>query len=268
MDDFSSRDFGSFLEALLKIHFPTKGKINRADFSRRAGFRSRSYLSELLKGKKGLSREALTAIQKQLRVPREHKRLLRLLAYRTNPRLAPKPFTIADLENEILKLRKHIRKTTSVKPGTPNTDVLQPEVFQVYAALGTEERGKSFYDMQQATRLSGESLKKILAVLEKNGAAESLEGHYRPVTHTVDFLNIKEKQQFSHLIGRVCADISRERLRLVTDDSNYLFYTALSIRSSRVRALKERLREVIFEVLDEYQDDEGDRVEQLFVALY
>ena len=49
---------------------------------------------------------------------------------------------------------------------------------------------------------------------------------------------------------------------------NLNLYSAFSIRRDQMPKLKKALQKAVFDVLDEYQDDNGDCVEQIFLSSF
>ncbi len=105
--------FRAFLAKVLNYRYAHKGKINYADFSRRAGFHSRSYLPEIISGKKGLSHDSLWKITNTLKLPQKYAKLFELLAQRDNSLLRPWGTNEKALNLKINALKKEIRNINS-----------------------------------------------------------------------------------------------------------------------------------------------------------
>jgi hypothetical protein len=262
--------FREFLRLALLRRYEEQGKINFADFSRRAGFASRSYLTELLGYKKGLSRDGLMKLKSAMGLPRGYLRLFELLVYLEQPELATKSFAGRDLAEEIRQQRRRIREEAvrETKVRDSSRLVRKPAVFRVFAALGTPETGATMQEIERKTRLPGGVIDQSLALLRSEGAVEFADSRFYPRATQFDFLDLKNPQNLSELVSQVTQEIRREAPAIVERENDLVFYSALSIPTSRLAAFKAKMRETILENLDLFQNDEGEEVVQVFVSTY
>lgn len=265
----ASESFRDCLNLSLKLHYFNRGKkVNLSDFSRKADFSARSYVSELLSGKKGLSRDALSRITHALAIPRPYLQLLEVLACIENPRLRAKGTTERMLEKKLRDLRKSARTLDLHKPEDQMASpVIDPRVFEVYASLGTLEEGATFKEITARSALSPADIKRSLNILINGGLARQEDERYFAISSQADFFGLKTHQGLSSLVSSVCKDIDSRREDILNDSSSLVFHTAFTIDLSRQNLLKVKLREAIYKVLDEFQSDDGDRTQQLFVSL-
>ncbi len=258
-----------FIEAL-RLRTPASKRTNLAEFSRRAGFSSRSYISELLAGRKGLSRDALLRIQSTLKLPKPALRLFELLAYKEDPRLSIKKLNHETLNREIQVARIRLRswaETANRRDVSPSL-LGTPSLFQVYASLGTADEGATLEQIKSRSRLPIPTIEAALEIFLREKIISKKGTNFVPCAMHLDFLGLKKNQQLANLIHEVCADIQKNRQHISTDVNSLTVYSAFSIRQDRLPALKKSLQEAIFEVMDQYQDDRGDTVEQVFITLF
>lgn len=84
----------------------------------------------------------------------------------------------------------------------------------------------------------------------------------------LDLFGLNSREGLSELVSEVCRDIRNDRNKIIDQAANTIFYTAFSTDTARLPALKKRLNAAIFEVLDEFQVDDGDCVRQMFFVEY
>ncbi|WII72231.1 hypothetical protein QJS83_17345 [Bdellovibrio sp. 22V] len=261
-------DARAFLRRALEVRYRKKGKINLADFSRRAGFSSRSFLSEYLAGKKGLSKESVGQLKTALKLPKPYLELFSLLVGKDQPELLTKKLTHDDIHKKVHSIKVSVARQaealTQIKD--PNRLITRPTLFRVFAALGTEDEGANLNEIVARTNLSSESVVDSLHVLINEGAITSREGRFYVRSHQIDFLKLSEPMVLADLTRTLCNQIKVDASTIAADTKNSLFYTAFSIQSHQLPEFKEKLREAILSVLDQYQDDKGDTVHEVFLC--
>ena len=264
----SSDDYRKFLRILIEDSNVNRGE--QAKLSRKAGFSSRSYLSEILAGKKGLSRDSASRLKSALQLPRFWGSYFDCLVWLEHPELSPKNVHPENIKSKLAQLRTDIGNTT-------NNDLLEkkvgqflqkPQVFQIYAALGTAACGAVISDVVQRTNLSQPLIEKTLRLMIESGVVIKKGRRYFAEVSKADALNFKNKAELSELIRLITTDLNKKREVIANSATSLTVYSAFSVHSSKRLALKERLQEAVFEVMDEFQDDSGDHVEQIFLNLF
>ncbi|MEZ0392241.1 MAG: DUF4423 domain-containing protein [Pseudobdellovibrionaceae bacterium] len=245
----------------------SKGRGARAEISRKAGFASRSYLSEILQGQKGLSRDAMIRFKVAMKLTSDLGKLFELLVYKCHPNLQLTSLPLSEIEKKIASTRKKIlssqKRSEITKPF-----VSRPEVFQVYAALGTEFTGANFDEIRFRTQASERDIKSALQVLLSGGAVQLSNERYFAVTSKASFLNCEEVGEVTQMVQRVCRSIQTQSRQIVEDPKNLNIYSAFSIHRSRIPELKKEFQQAFEDILEKFQDDEGDAVEQVFISLF
>lgn len=263
-----SKSYREFLKIL--ILDPPNRRGEMAKVSRRAGFSSRSYLSELLSGKKGVSQDGLTRLKSALKLPKSWGQFLDSLVWLEHPEVCPKNFTPELVKIRIIQLKNEIKNQfeSETIEKKVSLQLLRPQVFQVYAALGSVNKGARFDDILNRTKLDKHVVQKALSQLIESEAVSKVQENYFAFTNKADALNLKNQKDLVELIRLISIDLQKKRHDIVKSPSSLTIYSAFSVQKSKMMALKARLREAILEVMDEFQDDSGDQVEQLFVNLF
>lgn len=257
-----------FLKRALEVRYRKKGKVNLADFSRRAGFSSRSFLSEYLAGKKGLSRDSVNQLKITLKLPKPYSDIFSLLVRKDQPELFTNKMSPEEIRQQVsyikLALQRQMDARSQVKD--PHRLLSKPTLFRVFAALGTEEEGASLAEISQRSRMSPESLSDPLNFLMEEGAVVSQNGRFYVRSSQMDFLSLSDAGKLADLTKTLCTQIRTEANEIASENKNNIFYTAFSTQSHFLPEIKEKLREAIFNVLDQYQDDRGDCVHEVFLC--
>ncbi|MEK7355222.1 MAG: hypothetical protein AAB250_02145 [Bdellovibrionota bacterium] len=166
------------------------------------------------------------------------------------------------LRSELCAWRENERIVPSVRT------VSTPDIYQVYAALGSTENGAALEEIVARTRLKSPVIIRALEVMSNQRMVTIRESRYYAVAVKLDFLDLKNRDAVSALIGSVGSNIQKRKNEIAQDPTSATFYTAFSISRSRRGQLAERLRDAVFGVLDQFQDDDGDEVQQLFFCLH
>jgi hypothetical protein len=255
----------------LGLYLSPRGR--KAQLCRKAGFSSRSYLSEIIAGKKGLSRDSFQRIKGALGSSSLWVNFFECLVWKSELSLRPKHFSHETNENKLNLLRSSLLQVSLQSHSTQDSKgaircVGQPQLFQVYAALGSENKGANMQEIIGRTRLNALTVEKYLRRLLMMEVIYENNGRYYAPVNKSDALTIKNPQTISNLMGQVCKKIYQDRDRIARESNSMVVYSAFSVSRQQMEIIKERLSSVIFEVLDEFQDDDGDGVQQLFISVF
>lgn len=255
----------SFLKNSLAFQLAGKRPLTTADISRRAGFSSRSFISEYLSGKKKLSKESVRALSSALKLPKEYKQFFQYLVAIDQPdlKLFSKPITIKELD----RCKRKIQQLATLDDSTAgvNAVIAKKNCFLVFAALGTEDDGASLADILQKVRLSETEVRTSLKFLEEGGLTILKNNRFYPKSAAFDLLNFTSPE-LSFLVKDLALEIKAESEAIVNNKQNLLVYSAFSLNRSNLGKFRERLREAAYDIMDEFQDDAGDCVHQVFIC--
>lgn len=144
----------------------------------------------------------------------------------------------------------------------------RPEFFQIYAALGGFDVGASVEEVLSRTGLAARYIHKALKELVQLGVIEYKNERYYASVSKLDHLDHKNQNNIVNMMESVCQGLKNQAQSLVQDPLNLNVYSALSVKRDKIPQLKKDLEKALFAVLDEYQEDNGDCVEQVFVSLF
>lgn len=257
-----------FLKKILEQQYKKRGGTNLSDFSRRAGFSSRSYLSEFLSGKKGLSLDALVKIKQGLKAPRLYSQLFELLAFQDNPSLRPRRYSVDDVRARIVEIKGRLGADALQEPAVKNVAKLVRKsfVFKIFAALGKVGVGATIAEVAARTRLPLPVIEEALRVLVGENTVQKIDDRFLPVNSTFDFLGLTEADGILELTRETSSNIHRNAKKILQEPHNLMLYTAFSIDKKNLAKFKTRLREAAYSIIDEFQKEDGDTVHTVFLT--
>jgi len=267
-----ARSSVEFLRSFLEFGRPNK-KFSYSQFSKKAGYSSKSFISEILSGKKKLTLDSAEKFSKGMSLNKDlglyFKNLVAIeLIERGQLKTHNKNSLI--LENE--KIRSKLSSKVQLKP---TSDDLQEKIRKtllknhfptVFAALGSQDLGASVAEITQRTHLTTMDIKGILLDMASIGVVYLKGDRYFAKNNLVDLDFLKSNQYFVENFLR-CSSRAQHRLRKNTNNTSSLFMTqTFSVHSSRLPELKERLKAVIIEFADDAENSLGDCVSEICVS--
>ena len=260
-----AQDYLEFLKLHIKELEELKGRGVKAALSRKAGFASRSYLSEVISGKKGLSRDTMKKLKSSLKLQGTLGKYFELLVISSHPNIDPK-ISPASIPAKLKLLKAEL--LDSSRPAPARSHLNLPELFQIYAALGSREDGADIEAIKKRLKAPESKIRKSLNIMLTEGWIRQEENRFYVLNSIVDDYPHQDDLALSKMIKKVTHTINRQSDELVRDKRNLNYYCAFSMDHSELPQLKKALHEAITDILDQYQVDEGDCVEQIYLSLF
>ncbi len=244
----TAENYRDFLSLALTAY----GK-GHASFSRRAGLSSRSFIGEVLRGKRRLSHGSLEKVCTGLRLPPDLRRLFRLLVALEEPDLVFTDFK-GDLRGMILRQREIIAHKKTQK-----TNLIQSYATPiVFAALGPT--GKSLGELQSLTGLSPREITEALDVLLAHSVIELRDQVFHALQINLDFGDLKGDINFRHAFNQSLEVLKIRCLDSVPSPDQLFFYMAFSIAASQMNDFKTALQNSVLECVERFQTEDGGKV--------
>lgn len=259
----SSREF---LRLALWMTCREKGKVNYADFSRKCGFSSRSFIVEFLSGKKQLSVDSLRRIKMALKLPKDYLKYFEFLVFKENPVIRPSNLKIPLIDIKLVELKKQIYQVAQYENKQSLDWLTQPETFLIYASLGSICRGASTEEIYLRTKIPMEKINEILAVMIRHKLISVKKSRYYVYSETLDILNFKDAQTMKILTENFFQGLRKNFIKTFNNPNSTILFTTFSIQPSQIKNFKRELNEHIFQLIDKYQDDDGTTVQQVFFS--
>jgi uncharacterized protein (TIGR02147 family) len=264
----NAQNYRSLLKALIELERGRDGKINLSALSQRAGFSSRSYIREVLDGKKRLVLQSLPRFVRALRLNKTTEALLTCLVALEEKEANIEGLTTSQLKERAEALREKLRRRKNGVEKRQDAFSFGPQALSVFAALGTPEQGADLAQIQSRSGADAKTCGLILGEMIRKGVITNTNDRYYVSDVNLDLSNLGKDLAFEQLFGNVLNDLSRNYRKKLNSHEELLFYSAFSIRRERLPELKKRFREILLDMIDTEQTDDGDTVVRSVFALY
>ncbi len=240
-----------------------------AAFSRRAGFKARSFARELALGNRRPTLATVSNLSRGFRLSPSAKKLLHLMVLIENPEQDSLGRTQKELER-LLEVAKRSWKNRSERKTARNAKsaLLPASIWApVFAALGPDHQGSTPFDLASKTGRRPEDCRETAKTLVAWGMAEERDGRFFPKHRhwVVDPQETLASQEF------VVSALEQAQRAVRTDFKNgdALFHTLyFTIAASAMPELKARLRELLNSFAEKHEKADGDRVATLTCAFH
>lgn len=272
LDLAQCRDPRDFLKKILLLHYRSKGRLNLSEFSRRCGFSSRSFLNEYLNGKKKLSKDSLFKIRDALKFFKSPiSKKFEILVFLDQAELRNQFMQTDSLNDQLSKLQSIMISDASNsskvdKPDDVENIIRKLHLFKIFASVGSLERGATVSEILAKTNIGTQKLLDALDFLVERKALRKIENRYLANNRRFDFLNFKNTEALVELCTEFCLELQKSAKKTISDENNAFFYSAFSIPKKHLPNLKKELQTQMLEIIDRYQDDSGEHVQQVFLC--
>lgn len=254
---------------LLDLHYQGKERLNLADFSRKAGFKSRSYLSEILSGKKGFSADSLRKFKRTLKVNNALADVFELLVQQEYPELRNKKQKDSDIQESLNRLRSKIKLLTK-SPSLLNDrtkeqvakNVKSIDLIKTYAALGSLEKGSSLEEISKRLKLTpAYRIKLSLEKLCEFELCEFKDNRYWPKESSIDVLGVQSPNDgLNKIIDENLILLKRINKSMLSHPLVIAQISSFSIHTHRIEEFKKECMQSLLHLMDKYQSDNGDLI--------
>ena len=260
---------GDFVHCWMKHAGRNQQPITFGIATKKIGFNSRGFLSDLVHGKKTLSERSFRLLLRRFQdLPPDCQRLFELLAFAENPGPAPSAKVVESVPLLLKKTRQKLRRTAQNSPVKDSAVSLlvDPQFHLCYAALGSPTKPKSFQSVKGATNLPEQQLSELLDRMRSEGFCDVVEGSWYALdSHriiaslgTPENLKIFLKNWFLALHKFVNS-------AGVTDQELYNVST-ISICGKDKPEIRKRLEKLLDAIIEEFETEEGDEVASLVLS--
>jgi hypothetical protein len=262
--------YREFLASSLNQVKTGKRPLSYAELSRRAGFSSRSYPADVIKGLRRITPATLPLFVKGLRLRGQWKNYFTLLVASEEADINTDRMTSEEIKEKLARLRARIQSFTR-KPSavTPKRFYERRGWLEVYAALGTMEKGATLKDIVSRTgysQLMCESIVKVMVEFDVASLNEASD-RYRPCAPHIIFDRLGGESFFQNHYLALLEEVQREaRGPRFKKEENFFFTSVFSVNRRKAPELKSRLRELMHEFSDGSEVAEGDSIAKLCVS--
>lgn len=271
-------DHRSFLRCWMTEGGRNGSAITFGEASRRFGFSSRSFLSDVLQGKKSLSLRSLHAIRRGLsHLPDVVVRCFVFLAYQDEEGLRPQSMTKAKAQSVLVKLRQRGRRLFQEE----NPQRLQQEIDTLvtqmafhlcFAALDVGESGESIQGVCAKTRLSLDVVTSMLEQMSKAGFVAPVGSDVSGVTHyrAMDAHRVVEQMAspgaFHAFVVNWLSHVLRQAAAEPPRAEDLYNVSTFSVRTKDRPLFRRRLIDAIDSLVEEFEASPGEEIVSLSVV--
>jgi uncharacterized protein (TIGR02147 family) len=266
-----ANDYRAFLNCIFSLAEEKDPRFSFASFSRKAGFTSRGFVKEVLTGRKRLTAYSFPRFVKALGITGVAKQYFTTLVALEEEELNSDRLTQEQLKDRLAQLRTkanlHLQTADSPDLDTAPELYKDYQVLEVVSVLGNREKGASFEQVIQRTGLEPYVAANILRQLISKKIVREVNGRYISVNPHFVFDHLGEKSGFKEVYIQTL-QLVRRKIASHFSSRDYLFVQSyFSVDRKRLPELKERMRELIHEFVQTHENDDGDCVAKLHVAL-
>lgn len=238
-----------------------------AAFSRRAGFKARSFARELALGNRRPTLATVSNLSRGFHLSPRAKKLLHLMILVENPAQDAFGRTKSELKG-LLETTKRSWKTQSERKTARNAKgaLLPASVWApVFAAIGPEELGSTPEELASKTGRSSVDCISVARTLVSWGMAHEAEGRFFPkYRHWI----VDPKETLASKEFVISALEQAQRAVMADfDRKEALFHTVhFTVAVSAMPELRDRLRELLNSFAEKHERSDGDRVATLTCA--
>ena len=240
-----------FLKLWIALQYP---EASYEQLVRKCGLGSKGHLHDLTSGRRNVSHKAFLSLCQGLKIKTTYRKLFQLLC--ENP-IGLDPIA---LESARLRIRSEPTKLLSSKvPTVSGWDY-------VYSSLGTTKDGATLTEIERRTCFNSAKCLKILAHLIELGVVKHHENHYfaRASRNVYESLSIEAKDylasSFQEIKNKIPEFYEKTELSLYR---GFVF----AIQDSKFPQLRERLKELLSEFVEESEFPNGNELVKLVVGM-
>lgn len=254
-------DYRGFLSVLYQKNKEHQSTFSYAYMAKRCQFSSKSFLKEVIDGKKKLSLESTNKIIKGLGFSSNWaKYFLHLVISSETQSLEEQKKSAEELQRYKIKLRK--QKTSSLQLNDSGLFQLSNWPL-VYAALGDHDTGATFDEIQKRTGLSMPIIRMTIERLLKEKMVLQKGASYFALQETAFFENLAESKFFKNFYLQSVERLY-QKARSNFESSDSLFFSmALSVDPKKMPAFKKSLAALLDEYTENIEDPNGAKVASL-----
>ncbi len=257
----AATDYRGFLLAFYESNKKNNPQFSYSYLAKKCSFSSKSFLKEVIDGKKNLTYESCAKILNGLSLPQNWKNYLESLI----------ELEIASAESEKILIKKNLallrQKLQQKKPvelkqnaGLYFKDKKWP---YVYAALGNTQDGATLDQIRKRTRFSEMEIQRTLDFLLANNLVVKKEMRYLPLENTNFFAELGQSPFFQNFFLQSILNTGDRAQKKFDSKQDLFFSMSFSVNSQKMAQFKTELAELLDRYTQSTEDPEGDRVAEL-----
>lgn len=251
-------NYRSFLQALYLTNKALDPQFSYSYIAKQCKFSSKSYIKEVIDGKKRLSLESGYKLTVGLKFPALWQKYFINLVV-----LDEKIATKASLEvpREIARLRKKLNTSRYFSIKESESDLFKDMNWPyVYAALGTAEEGATLLEIETRTGLSSEVIGNTLEMLIARHMVAKKGRRFLPSSDTAFYENLGKSIFFKNFYRNSVNKLYEHSRKYFGADDALFYSIALSVNPFDMPGFKKDLAELLDKYSSEVECPEGAKI--------
>ncbi|MGZ3775531.1 MAG: hypothetical protein ACXVCY_09920 [Pseudobdellovibrionaceae bacterium] len=262
----SSSSYREFLRFYLE-----EKSLSFSDLARAVGCH-RGFPKDIISGKRRLTSKSYYDFEKALRIPAEGRKMFRyLVAYEEKdvlPELDRRKLPTLITSLKCKSWSRSRRDITKIENTGIQNILSDPNVSLVFAATGDCQRGASFTEIKQRTRLDDKVLENTLNGLISSRLLKLDSGRYFSSDLHIFIQDLDQKKILSNLFRHASLSASLRASEKWNSDSEFFFLSNICVRKSQMPELKKALKETVLAFVDNSIDEEGDCIVKVMTSFH
>lgn len=254
----------------------TERKARQSSFSyqtlvNRAGLRAKSFPLEVIQGKKRLSLSSARAFSHALNLNKNLEDFFLNLLFLENITERPVRSSEENIKLQLDKIKSRLKlKYFKTSNGRTSNFPAPLRFSEVYASMGTHQRGASREDILKRSALKPELVDSTLDWIVKNGFGEfDLEAQrYLPKLPALFFDKLGSDLFFKELFQLRLSEAQKISASDFNDVRRLFLSSVFSVQEQDLPKLTLELKEILNRYIDHSENPNGDRLARLSVALF
>jgi uncharacterized protein (TIGR02147 family) len=242
-----------------------KSGLTYAVLTRRAGFSSRSYVRDVMTGKRRLTMDALPRFVKAMELKGDFRRFF-LLLVQSSPNRFDREGD-AKVQDKITRLKSRVK--ADLEPGRfplhAQSLYKEKNRLEIYAALGTREEGATLEEITQRTGYPKENCLKTLLQMIEDGAVcrGNLETHFFARESHLVLPKIGHQEIFKTSYLRLLEETKTQAKKEFESEDQLFMSSVFSIDPKLMPDFKNELRQLLIRFVDTAENPRGKKVVRL-----
>ena len=248
-------------------------KLTFGEFAQRSSFASKSYLNDIIAGRKRLTPGAFEKVVVGLKLNSAWAKYFKSLVSVEEPKFHSATKDRSYFVQQCQKAKNQLLRSQSVtvvpRHAAKIQQVLVRQDFpEIYAALGDLGAGETFAGILRKTRFSEEILKKALTALESVELLkfDSLTGRYVPQSIGLDAYGLQDSELFKMVFFH-SLEKAKKRFAKQAPGKEALFMTqSFSVKATQLAEIRQRIAETMDALSAQSEDSSGDCIAELCIS--
>ena len=171
-----------------------------------------------------------------------------------------------NLEKAIKELQALKLDVAPVNSSILNGLIRSVNYYKIYASLGPVGIGATMTDICKRSKLTEQSVVRILEIMRRIGLVTFDGTHFIARQGNMDAFGLKGDEGLKLLAKEISSSFGRTASSIISSSEDSFVFTTFAIAPENLNAFKLKLRDVVFKLIDEYQDDAGSEVRQVLLV--